>query len=70
MRSIHVPETPAWLLKTFGCSPNNEALLGDLAEHVCCGKTAAWYWRQAVTGVFGSLFAQASMKRSKQAFQQ
>jgi len=50
-------EAPAWLLKTFGCSPNNEMLMGDLAEAVDRGKTAGWYWKQAIIAVVVGAFA-------------
>ena len=32
MTRKHPPVIPTWLLRTLGCSPNNEAVLGDLAE--------------------------------------
>ena len=42
---------PAWLLRTFGSGPAVDALLGDLHEEYQDGRSAAWFWRQALTGV-------------------
>jgi len=50
------PFLPTWLLKQLGCSANNDAVLGDLAERYREGKPAAWYWRQALTAVVLSAF--------------
>ena len=32
MRSDQPPKLAHWLLDHFGCSPNNEAVIGDLDE--------------------------------------
>ena len=50
------PFLPTWLLKQLGCSANNDAVLGDLAERYREGKPAAWYWKQALTAVVLSAF--------------
>ena len=52
MKSTQNFAAPAWLLKNFGCSPNNEMLMGDLDESIKLGKSAAWYWRQAIVAIF------------------
>jgi hypothetical protein len=41
------PRIARWVLNHFGCSPNNEAVIGDLDERYRTGiHSAAWYWRQ------------------------
>jgi predicted membrane-bound mannosyltransferase len=44
------PVIATWLLRNLGCSPNNEAVLGDLAEEFL-RKGATWYWRQALKAI-------------------
>ena len=39
-----------WLLKHFGCGPNNDSVLGDLAEQYP-QKSRTWYWRQVLKGI-------------------
>jgi hypothetical protein len=50
------PRIPTWMLKHFGCGPNNEAVLGDLAEQYLQKDSAIWYWRQAVKAIPVSFF--------------
>jgi hypothetical protein len=45
------PKIASWLLKHFGCGPNNETLLGDLAEQYLQKNSATWYWRQALKAI-------------------
>jgi len=59
MRSIDAPEVPAWLLNNLGCGPNNDALQGDLAESLQRGKSASWYWKQAITSIVVSVFVES-----------
>jgi hypothetical protein len=40
-------------LKHFGCSPNNEAVIGDLDERYRV-HSRGWYWRQAILGIVTS----------------
>jgi len=49
------PKMARWLLSHFGCSPNNDAVIGDLDERYRAGgRSAAWYWRQVfIAGVVG-----------------
>ena len=51
MRSNQPPAVATWLLKQFGCSPQNEAILGDLIEQYRNGRQRLWYWRQIVTAI-------------------
>jgi hypothetical protein len=44
------------MLKHFGSGPDNETLLGDLAEHYQRNGSAMWYWRQALGGIVVSFF--------------
>lgn len=56
MRSVQPPKMATWLLKQFGCSPNNDAVIGDLAEHYHQGQTSVWYWKQIFIAIVRSLF--------------
>jgi len=51
MTSKHPPGLATWLLKHFGCGPNKDALLGDLAEQYGQKNSAMWYWRQAMRAI-------------------
>src|SRR5712691_6045259 len=44
------------MLKHFGSGPNNDALLGDLAEQYRQKDSAMWYWRQAMKAIPVSFF--------------
>src|SRR5262245_35299213 len=52
------PAVAAWLLKHFGCGPNVDAVLGDLAEQYP-RKSRIWYWRQVLKGIPVSVVAEA-----------
>jgi hypothetical protein len=45
------------MLRHFGCSPNNESFVGDLAEEYR-RKGSLWYWRQALKAIPVSAFAE------------
>jgi len=51
MTSRKVPGVATWILKHFGCSPNNEAILGDIEERYQEGPGAIWYWRQIIVAL-------------------
>jgi hypothetical protein len=44
-------------LKHFGCGPNNESVLGDLAEQYR-QKGRMWFWRQSLKGIAVSMATQ------------
>jgi hypothetical protein len=52
------PVIATWLLKRLGSSPNNDAVLGDLAEEYS-RKGAMWYWRQVLKAIPISAFREA-----------
>ena len=56
MRSKQPPRIATWMLKHFGSGPNNDALLGDLAEQYLQKDSAMWYWRQAMKAIPVSFF--------------
>jgi hypothetical protein len=56
MTSKQPPRIATWMLKRFGSGPNNDALLGDLAEEYAQKNSAAWYWRQVMKAIPVSLF--------------
>jgi hypothetical protein len=45
------PRIAAWMLEHFGSGPNNETLMGDLAEQYREKESAIWYWRQALKAI-------------------
>lgn len=53
MRSV--PSIARWLLQHFGSSPNNDAIMGDLAEQYRLGHSRTWYWRQVLVAILSSL---------------
>jgi hypothetical protein len=56
MMSNQPPPIATWMLKHFGCGPDNDAVLGDLAEQYLRKDSALWYWRQAMNAIPVSLF--------------
>lgn len=50
------PALAKWLLQYLGCSPNNQAVIGDLDERYREGRSYLWYWRQALLSIVVSLF--------------
>jgi hypothetical protein len=51
MRSEQPPALAHWLLKQFGCGPNNDAVIGDLNERYRQGHSRGWYWGQAIWAI-------------------
>ena len=56
MSSKQPPRIATWMLKHFGSGPDNDALLGDLAEQYPQKDSAMWYWRQAMKAIPVSFF--------------
>lgn len=56
MNSAQPPKMATWLLKQFGCSPNNDAVIGDLIEQYHQGQTSYWYWKQTFVAIVRSMF--------------
>jgi hypothetical protein len=52
------PVLAAWLYEHFGCGPNTDVVLGDLAERYV-HKSRMWYWRQVLKGILVSVIAEA-----------
>jgi hypothetical protein len=50
------PKFATWMLKHFGSGPNNDSVLGDLAEQYLHNGSALWYWRQAMKAIPVSFF--------------
>jgi len=50
------PVIAGWLLRHFGSSPNNDAILGDLSEKYQAGQSRWWYWRQVAVAIVVSTF--------------
>src|SRR4026209_1671345 len=45
------PKTATWLLARLGCSPENDAILGDLEERYLEGRPASGYGRQILIAI-------------------
>jgi len=45
------PRIATWLLKQLGCGPNQDAVLGDLAEQYTRKGSDMWYWRQTLKAI-------------------
>ena len=60
MRSEQPPCVAKWLLRHFGSSPNNAALIGDLDERYRYSRNRFWYWRQVVWAIVASFFKEIS----------
>ena len=52
------PAVATWLVQHFGCGPNTDAVLGDLAEQYL-HKSRMWYWRQVLKGIPVSVVTEA-----------
>ena len=48
---------PLWLLRTFGCDPSTNTLIGDLTEEHRAGKSVLWVWRQVIAGIVVSFLS-------------
>jgi len=51
MKSEQPPRIADWMLRHFGCSPNNQVVIGDLYERYRQGRSRLWYWRQTLTAI-------------------
>ena len=49
-----------WLLHQFGCSPNNDAVIGDLDERYRQDRSRMWYWSQVLTAIVISFVQEVS----------
>jgi hypothetical protein len=45
------PRIARWLLTHFGCSPNNDAVIGDLDERYQQNRSGLWYWQQMLVAL-------------------
>jgi len=61
----HPPKFAAWLLQHLGCSDDNDAVLGDLAERYQEGKASAWYWKQTLTAIVVSTFEDIRARKAQ-----
>jgi hypothetical protein len=52
------PVLAAWLFEHFGCGPNTDVVLGDLAEQYL-DRGRMWYWRQVLKGITVSVITEA-----------
>lgn len=62
MRSNQPPGIAEWLLRHFGSSPNNDAVIGDLNERYQRDRTRGWYWRQVLLAI--TIQREGYMKRT------
>jgi hypothetical protein len=57
------PKLARWLLRNFGCSPNNDAVIGDLDERYSQGRSHLWYWRQVFIAIITSLYSEVRTQK-------
>ena len=67
MRSAQTPKAAMWLLRHFGCGPNNEVVAGDLVEQYVKGHTRTWFWRQALLAILIGLRTEVSSHKGDSA---
>jgi hypothetical protein len=48
VRSTKPPRLATWLLARLASGKTRESLVGDLIEQYRNGRSASWYWRQAL----------------------
>jgi hypothetical protein len=51
MNMAQPPRAATWLLRHLGCSPQNEAVLGDIIERYRQGHSRLWYWWQVAVAI-------------------
>jgi hypothetical protein len=56
MNAHQPPRIARLLLEYFGCSPNNDAVMGDLDERYRQRRSSPWYWKQVVMAIVASFF--------------
>lgn len=57
------PRIATWFLAVFGCSPDNDAILGDLAEGYRAGRSRGWYWWQSLVAIVLGLSQEAGRNK-------
>src|SRR5215468_6079864 len=60
MRSTHPPALASWFLRHFGCSPNNQSVIGDLNERYGQGRSRLWYWKEVNHAIVASFLNEIS----------
>jgi hypothetical protein len=63
MRSTRPPKIPRWLLRHFGSSPKNDAVIGDLDEQYQRGRSLLWYWRQVLLAIVEGFVAEIRLHK-------
>ena len=51
MKVTQPPRLATWLLERLASGEKRESLVGDLIEQHRNGRSASWYWRQALTAI-------------------
>src|SRR5437867_7912130 len=60
---IRSPRIASWLLRHFGCSSNNETIVGDLDEHYGRHRSRTWYWKQIVIALMVGFFQEIRTRK-------
>jgi hypothetical protein len=63
MRLIQPPKAALWILQQFGCSPNNEVVIGDLVERYQHRQSQVWFWKQAIVATAQGFSAEVSSNK-------
>src|SRR5262245_58401889 len=64
MKSSRPPVIATWFLTEFGCSPQNESLIGDLTEEYARGRSRVWYWWQVVVALVAGLLQEVRTQKA------
>jgi hypothetical protein len=59
----HVPIVPTWLLRHFGCSTQNNQIIGDLVEQYQRGCSRCWYWRQTLIALIEGFITEVRLHK-------
>jgi hypothetical protein len=63
MNAARPPRLAVWLLRRFGSSPNNAAIIGDLDEQYRRGRSLLWYWRQVLLAIAEGFVAEIRLHK-------
>jgi len=63
MKYSRPPAIPAWLLENIRFSKSDDAIAGDLLEELSRGRSAAWYWRQALLAILVGMMSEVRQHR-------
>ena len=63
MRSNQPPRIATWFLRHFGCSVQNQAVIGDLLEKYQQGHSRSWYWWQVAIAIAEGFITELRLRK-------